>query len=189
MSEKIKIGDNPCLYPMPMTLVGAKVAGKPNFMAAAWVARVNYKPALFAVALNQMHYTPEGIVENKTYSINIPGQDMLETTDYCGLVSGRSTDKSKVFDVFYGETGTAPMIGECPLAIECRLVNTVDLPSNRLFIGEVVAAYSEERYLTDGEPDVKKIRPFVLTMPDNHYWGIGECLGKAWNAGKKLKRR
>lgn len=189
MEDKIKIGNNPRLYPMPMTLVGANVGGRANFMAVAWVARVNYEPALFGAALNKIHYTPMGILENKTYSINIPSAEMLEATDYCGVVSGKKTDKSKVFEVFYGETGTAPMIRECPLSIECRLVNTVDLPSNRLFIGEVVAAYSEERYLTDGELDVEKMKPFVLTMPDNRYWSLGECIGKAWSAGKGLKKR
>ena len=46
---------------------------------------------------------------------------------------------------------------------------------------------TEERFLTDGKPDVKKINPFTLTMPDNHYWRVGETAGRAWSAGKKLK--
>jgi hypothetical protein len=41
--------------------------------------------------------------------------------------------------------------------------------------------------MTDGNPDIKKIDPLVLTMPDNSYWGIGEFIAKAWNVGKELK--
>ncbi len=48
---------------------------------------------------------------------------------------------------------------------------------------------SEDRFLTEGEPDVKKINPFLLTMPDNRFWSIGECVGKAWNAGKTVGER
>ena len=69
------------------------------------------------------------------------------------------------------------MISECPLSLECRLVNTVDNPTNNFYIGEIVASYTEEKYLTDGHPDIKKINPLLLTMPDNRYWGIGEVHG------------
>jgi hypothetical protein len=47
--------------------------------------------------------------------------------------------------------------------------------------------YFEDKYLTDGKPDVRKICPFTLTMPDNNYWGVGENLGKAWSIGKEYK--
>lgn len=87
---------------------------------------------------------------------------MVTKTDYCGLVSGRETDKSDIFNVFYGTLGTAPMIVECPLSIECRLLEVHDLPTNDLFIGEVVASYTEEKYLTDGDPDINKIKPLLL---------------------------
>ena len=42
--------------------------------------------------------------------------------------------------------------------------------------------------MSDGKPDVQKIKPFVLTMPDNRFWAIGECVGKAWDAGKVLRK-
>ncbi|MBN2125684.1 MAG: flavin reductase family protein [Deltaproteobacteria bacterium] len=187
MADKVNIGCEAFLYPMPVTLVGSRVGEKVNFMAVAWVTRVNFRPPALAVSLNKMHYTPLGILENRTYSVNVPGTDQIEETDYCGLVSGKKRDKSQVFEVFYGETGTAPMIKACPLCVECRLLDVYELPTNSLYIGEVVGVYSEERYLTEGKPDIEKIRPFSLSMPDNRYWGVGDFLGKAWGAGKGLK--
>jgi flavin reductase (DIM6/NTAB) family NADH-FMN oxidoreductase RutF len=112
---------------------------------------------------------------------------MVEVTDYTGLVSGKRVDKSKLFEVFYGELKAAPMIIKCPLTMECRVVEVVSLPTNSFFIGEIVGIFSEERFLTDGKPDVKKVNPFLLTMPDNRFWSIGECVGKAWNAGSVLR--
>jgi flavin reductase (DIM6/NTAB) family NADH-FMN oxidoreductase RutF len=187
MGEKIEIGAKAFLYPMPVVLVGTKVEGRANFMTVAWAARVNWTPPIMAVALNQRHYTPIGIRECQAFSINIPSVDLMARTDYCGLVSGRQTDKSELFDLFYGELGTAPMIKECPLCLECKLVDVVPLPSHNLFLGEVVATYADEDCLTGGKPDVQKINPFVLTMPDNNYWLLGPHAGKAWSIGKELK--
>jgi flavin reductase (DIM6/NTAB) family NADH-FMN oxidoreductase RutF len=63
----------------------------------------------------------------------------------------------------------------------------VDLPTNAFFIAEIINIYTEDRFLTDGNPDIKKMNPFLLTMPDNNFWSIGESVGKAWNSGKKTR--
>ena len=187
--SKINLGANAYIYPMPVTLVGAMVEGRANFMAVGWVMRVNMKPPLLAVALNKAHYTPKGIRAQGAFSVNFPGADLMDKADYCGLVSGRKVDKSGLFRVFYGELETAPLIEECPLGLECRLYQVVELPANDLFIGEIVAAHADEDCLTDGHPDITKLNPLVLTMPDNNYWTVGGHAGRAWEAGKTLKER
>jgi flavin reductase (DIM6/NTAB) family NADH-FMN oxidoreductase RutF len=184
--DKVKLGANAFLYPMPMTLIGATVEGRDNFLAAAWVMRCNYEPPLVAVALGKRHFTSPGIVANGAFSVNVPGRDLLAKADYCGIASGAKVDKSKLFTVIHGEVLGAPMIAECPLAMECRLYKAVDLPVDTLFIGQIVESYSDGRFLTDGKLDVRKMEPFVLTMPDNGYWAIGEYLGKAWSVGNEV---
>jgi flavin reductase (DIM6/NTAB) family NADH-FMN oxidoreductase RutF len=74
--EKINIGTNTFVYPNPVTLLGANVEGRANFMSLG--------------------------LENKTFSINFPDADMVEATDYCGLVSGKTTDKSSLQDLLWG---------------------------------------------------------------------------------------
>jgi hypothetical protein len=54
-------------------------------------------------------------------------------------------------------------------------------------VGEIIAAYSEEQYLTQGKPDIKKMKPLLLTMPDNSYWAVGDYAGAAWKIGKGLR--
>jgi flavin reductase (DIM6/NTAB) family NADH-FMN oxidoreductase RutF len=78
------------------------------------------------------------------------------------------------------------MIKECPLNVECRLVQTVDMPAEELFIGEIVAAYCDESCLTGDTPDLSKINPFVLIMSERKYRGLGQDIGSAWEMGKKL---
>lgn len=186
--KKISAGTNVFIYPMPVVLVGTNVGGKANFMAVGWVTRVNAAPPMVGIGIFNKHYTNEGIRENGTFSVCFPDRKLVETADYCGIVSGRKVDKSTLFEVFYGETKTAPMIGECPLNLECRLVQTVELPTNNLYIGEIVASFAEERCVMEGKLDVKKLDPLLLTMPDNRYWAVGDFAGDAWEAGKKLKK-
>jgi flavin reductase (DIM6/NTAB) family NADH-FMN oxidoreductase RutF len=187
LMKKIDVGRNVSIYPMPVTLIGSKVDGRPNFMAAAWISRANSTPPMLAVSLNKPRFTAEGIRENETFSVNFPSSKMAREADYCGLISGKDTDKSDIFEVFYGLLKTAPMIESCPLSIECELKEVLSLPTNDLFIGEIAASYSEERYFTEGKLDVQKIDPLLLTMPDNRYWAVGEYVGRAWSMGESLK--
>ena len=185
--DKINIGANSLFYPMPVTLVGALVQGRPNFLAIAWVSRVNLNPPILAVALNKVRHTAVGVQENQTFSVNVPGADLVKETDYCGIVSGKETDKSGLFEIFYGELKTAPMIRQCAMCMECRLIETVSLPTHNLFLGEVAGSYIEERYLADGKPDIRKMNPFLFSRIDNSYWTLGEEIGKAYSIGKQFQ--
>ena len=185
--QKTQIGAKPFLYPMPTTLVGANVNGKPTYLTIAYCSMVSSSPPIIAVSLNKVRYTSIGIKENGTFSVNIPSVEMVKITDYCGLVSGHKVDKSRLFDTFYGKLGTAPMIRECPISLECRLLHVLEFGSNELFVGEIVEAYAEERYLTDGLPDIKKIDPIVFSMNDRNYWRVGQHLGKAFSIGREFE--
>jgi len=147
------------------------------------------KPPIISVALNKKHYTCIGIEENGTFSVNIPSEAMVKQTDYCGMVSGHKVDKSTLFGSFYGELKTAPMIEECPLNLECRVVRPLDFGGmHDVFFGEIVRAYAEEKFLTDGLPDIQKIKPFVFSLTDKNYWKVGGHLGAAWSVGKELRK-
>jgi flavin reductase (DIM6/NTAB) family NADH-FMN oxidoreductase RutF len=186
---KVNIGEQAYVMPMATAILGSHLKDRPNFMALGWLTRVNFKPPMLGVAVNQGHASHRAILETGEFSVNFPTVEMVEITDYVGLVSGKRQDKSKLFNLFYGELKNAPMISECPLTMACKLVKTVELPSNSFFIGEIVGAYSEERFLTNGVPDIKKVKPFLLTMPDNGYWSVGELIGRAWSAGKSVRKR
>jgi flavin reductase (DIM6/NTAB) family NADH-FMN oxidoreductase RutF len=187
--EKILIKKDLFCLPWTQTILGTHYEGRVNFMALDWLTRVNYQPPMLGICVNKAHASNVAIRDTGEFSVNVPSTDMVEITDCTGLVSGIHVDKSGLFEVFYGELKSAPMIKICPLTMECKVVQTVELPTNTFFIGEIINIYSEDQFLSDGEPDVKKINPFVLTMPDNRFWSVGECIGKAWNAGKTLRDR
>jgi flavin reductase (DIM6/NTAB) family NADH-FMN oxidoreductase RutF/effector-binding domain-containing protein len=182
--EKAETG---AFIPMPVAptvLVGANVDGRPNYLAVGFASGANMKPPVLCVSLNRRHHTVKGIRENGTFSVNIPSAAHMRESDYCGLVSGRSVDKSGVFTSFYGQLGTAPMIEEFPIVCECRLVGQpVDFSMDSVFFGEVIQCYVDKSlYRKGARPDILKIDP-LLTGLDRQYRRVGEALGKAFSVG------
>ncbi|MFH1154461.1 MAG: flavin reductase family protein, partial [Pseudomonadota bacterium] len=90
---------------------------------------------------------------------------------------------------FYGELKTAPLISECPLCLECKVVEIVESGLNEIFIGEIVGTFTEEGFLTEGKLDFKKMKPLILSHPNTTYWRLGEPVAMAWNIGKKCKAK
>ena len=94
------IGPVNALYPMPTTLVGATVNNKPNFLAVAHVGILKHgTPQYLSIGLAKFHYSNIGIHENKTFSICLPSEDLMAETDYCGIMTGKKTDKGALFDI------------------------------------------------------------------------------------------
>lgn len=182
---KIEIDRN-VFIPMPVCIVGSGHAEKPNYMTVGWVSRVNAAPPMIAVAIGNSHYTSELINLHSQFSINFPSEAMLVQTDYVGLVSGRKNDKSAVFHSFKGSLTYAPMIEEAPVCMECELKETMLLPSNTLFVGEIKGVWCNQSVASGKHPDYNKAAAFFLTMPDNIYRGFGKDIGKAWHCGKNF---
>lgn len=184
------IGVVNALYPMPTTLVGVTVNDKPNFLTIAHVGILNHgTPQYLSLGLGKVHYSNAGIFENKAFSICLPPEDLMVKTDYCGIMTGKKTDKASLFDIFYGELKTAPMIKQCPVNMEMRLHDVLDYATHDIFIGELVQTYAEDSVLTDGKIDISKLRPLLFDMSSIKYWRLGPSIGNCWNIGKSLKRK
>ena len=190
--SKVKVGPKTLLYPRPAILVGANVDDKPNFMTAAACGIANGEPPMISVALQHQRYTLRGIRQNLTFSINVPSTDLVRETDYCGLVSGAEVNKVEVcqFKVFYGGLNSAPLIEQCPINLECKVVHISDLGSHAFIVGRIEETYIAEDCLTNGKPDVNKIKPLIYsTGPDGQYQAFGEVIGKGFSIGEELKPR
>jgi flavin reductase (DIM6/NTAB) family NADH-FMN oxidoreductase RutF len=186
--EKTKTGWTLPPMPLPVALLGANVSGKPNFFTIVWFNMLQDTPSLIGAAMTKTHYTKKGINENKTFSINIPSSHMAEIVDYCGLYSGAQVDKSCLFQVFYGDLGTAPMIEECTLNIECRMVDSKEFKTTELIIGEIIQVYCEDKYMSENKPDLRKMDPMMFFMPEGPYIKVGDVIAKAFEVGKDYRK-
>lgn len=183
------MGPKTWIYPMPAILIGANVDDKANFMTAAWCGVASSEPPMISVGIRPSRYTFKGIRQNMTFSANVPSSDLTRETDYCGIASGSKVDKVADchFDVFYGKLGNAPLIEQCPVNLECSVVHILELGSHWLVIGRVEETHVSEDYLSEGRPDVDKIKPIIFAPdPARRYRGFGEDLGKAFGIGLGL---
>ena len=182
------IGPVNALYPMPTTLVGVTVNDKPNFLAVAHVGILNHgTPQYLSIGLHKVHYSNAGIHENKTFSICLPSENLMIETDYCGIMTGKKTDKAALFDIFYGELKTAPMIQNCLVNMELKLHDVLTLGKHEIFVGQLVQTYVDDNVMANGKIDISKLRPLMFDMASKKYWSLGQSVGNCWNVGKSLK--
>lgn len=180
--EKKNIGNLLALYPKPMTVVGAEVDGKVNWLVVGHTGIIGHDRIL--VSMSKSHYTNQGIRKSKKLSINLVSREMLPKSDYVGSVSGASVDKSKVFEYHWGENST-PVIDASPLTMECNVVDVYETEGFDNFICSVANTYAAPYILgSDGKLDYTKLKPVLFDFTTYSYIATGEVIGKCLNLDK-----
>lgn len=173
---KQNLGSLLALYPTPVTLVGAMVEGKPNWMQVAHVGIIGHDRILISCV--KAHHTNKGIRQSGVVSVSLVDQAMLPRVDYVGSVSGSKADKSGVFPWYAGETG-APIPEEAPLTLECRVADNYEHGGFDSFVLEIVSTLVEADKLTpEGKPDYEKIAPVLFEFPTYSYLSTGKVIAK-----------
>lgn len=180
--EKKNIGNLVTLYPKPLTVVGAEVGGKVNWLIVGHTGVIGHDRIL--ISMNKSHYTNQGIRKSKKFSINLVSREMLPKADYVGSVSGASVDKSDVFDYHWGANGS-PVIDSSPLTMECDVVDIYETEGFDNFICSVANTYADPDVLdSDGKPDYTRLKPVLFDFPTYSYIATGEIIGKCLNLDK-----
>lgn len=143
----------------PTVLVSAAHEGQRNIMAAAWAMPLDFQPPKVTVVLDKSVWTRQLLEGSGTFVINVPTVSQVDIVETVGSTSGleisgeQDFDKFKAYNLstFAGEVVEAPLLEGCVAWLECRLMPE---PHNQnqydLFIGEVVAAWADERVFSDG---------------------------------------
>ncbi len=176
MSKKIISKPSRPVYPTPAALItSVDSEGKPNIITLGEVAMVSLHPTRVSVGTRPATYSNGLIKATGEFVINFPTADMVNEVDFCGTKSGRDVDK-------FAETGLTPepavhvkppLIKECPVNLECKVIGTLSLGSHDLFIGDVLLMHAEEDILLDS--DTGRVDPSKgLIFAMNEYWSFGE---------------
>ena len=156
MSKKIRIKPNTTLYPVPVVLITCGADGDFNVFSLNRISSCNAEPPMMAISIRPARASHDMIDHHGEFVVNIPYPAMELVSDFVGTTTIRETDK-------WVETGLArleavhvqpPLLSECPVNIECRVVQKLRLPSHSLFVAEVIALHADEAVLNDhGEVD------------------------------------
>ena len=151
---------------------------KHNLITVAWAGIVCSNPPMVSVSIRPERYS-RGLIESTgEFTVNIPTVDMAEAVDYCGMVSGRDVDKFKAvnFTAKKGSKVAAPIVNECPLALECKVVHSLKLGSHIMYVGEIVAVQAEKS-LIDEKGKFNLTEANILGYAHGGYYGLTECVG------------
>lgn len=181
------------LSPLPVVLVSSTDKnGKHNVMTAAWAGTVCSDPVMVSVSIRKSRYSHSIISASKEFVINIPNEELALYTDYCGIYSGRKVDK---FDL-PGKYKVTPIkskkvktvtIDECPIALECKVKDILELGSHDMFIAEVVSCSIDDKYINkDGKLNFKKAN--LLSYCHGEYFTLGKKVGKFGYSSLKKER-
>lgn len=180
---KKNLGSLLALYPKPMTVVGAEVNGKVNWLVVGHTGIIGHDRIM--VSMSKAHYTNQGIRKSKKLSVNLVSEAMLDKADYVGSVSGADTDKSKVFAYHMGENGS-PVIDEAPITMECKVEDIYETEGFESFVCSIVNTYASEDVLDkEGKLDYTKLKPVLFEFPTYSYLATGEIIGKCLNLDKQ----
>ena len=183
ITEKKNIGNVLALYPKPMTVVGAEVEGKVNWLVVGHTGIIGHDRVL--VSMSKSHYTNQGIRKSKKLSINLVSREMLPQADYVGSVSGASVNKSGVFKYHWGENGT-PVIDASPLTMECNVEDIFETEGFDIFICSIANTYAAPEVLDcEGKLDYTQLKPVLFEFPTYSYIATGEIIGKCLNLDKQ----
>jgi len=188
--DKRQLGPCVTFFPQPTTLV-TTVGGTGAFdvMTASWVSVVSKTPPTMAVSLNRNRLTYQNILDTGCFVVNAVPTPLAVAADYCGLQSGRSADKFKTAGLtpVPGSRVAAPLVAECPLNVECRLVREVDLGEYALMLGEIVEIHANAAAFGEaGSIEAHSFDPLVYLGGIREYWALGERAGIAYHDGKRL---
>ena len=175
------------LYPMPVLIVAAyDEQGKANAMNAAWGGI--FTDDHIGICISEGHKTTKNILATKAFTVSMATVEQVVACDYVGVVSGnKECDKfaKAGFHAVRSEVVNAPIIEELPFTLECEMVS-YDTQSNHL-VGRIVNISADDKILTDGKIDFRKLRPITYDPINHHYIALGEVVGNAFSDGKKLK--
>jgi len=149
--------------PKPVVLVTCVDGkGRPNIITIAAVAGAGHDPPMFSIAVRYDRYSHSLIERSGEFVINVPTTTMARQVATCGRISGRDHDKFKETDLTPASAKIvrAPIIHECPINIECRVVGKVKPGTHTVFIGQVVEAHVQEG-IFNGTLDLKKLPTLI----------------------------
>lgn len=178
------------VYPVPAVLVSVGDRdGHTNLLTIAWTGTICTDPPMAYISVRPSRYSYEMIRSSGEFVINLTTEKLVRAADFCGVRSGRDTDKWKECSLTAAPAKSlqyAPILAESPVNIECKVENTLELGSHDMFIARVTAIQVDSAYMDDkGRFDLNAAG--LIAYSHGEYMTLGEKLGTFGYSVRKAK--
>jgi len=177
------------LYPVPAVMVSvADKKGGINIITVAWTGTVCTNPPMLYISVRPERYSYHMLKETGEFVVNLTTKKLARAADFCGVRSGRETDKWKELRLTPGAAAqvVAPIIEESPVNLECRVTEVRELGSHHMFLAEIVAVDVDAAYLNEkGKFELNQTD--LVAYSHGEYLETGKCLGTFGYSVKKKR--
>jgi len=153
---------NSCFQPKSKVLISCRgLNGENNALAVAYCCQCSYDPPMVMAGIVPSRYSYKLIKESGCFVVNLVGEDNRALFDYLGSHSGRDEDKLKAAGAKLGEAVTikAPLLEDCPVNAECKIVDSIITGSHHMFVGKVEYVHADEEMVKEnGEVDFSTMK-------------------------------
>lgn len=188
--SKVKWKGGTLLAPVPPVMVSCGTMEKPNIITVGWTGLVNTIPPKTYISVRPSRYSYDIIKETGEFAINLTPRSLVREADWCGIHTGRKVDKFKKCNLTPEEANeiSAPLILECPMALECKVFDIIPMGSHDMFLADIVAVDVAEGLL-DKEGRLCIERAHLAAFAHGEYFELGKSLGKfGFSVAKKKKK-
>ena len=159
--KKIEIEKQGALQPMPKVIVSCRDKnGRNNALVVGYCGNCSYAPPMIMVGIVPSRFSYDIIKKSGCFVVNLPGKDNQALYDYMGSHSGRDGDKFAACSVNWsdGDVVNAPLLDDCPVSVECTIVDSIVTGSHEMFVGKVEKVHADPAVLdANGKLDPSKL--------------------------------
>lgn len=165
--------------PLPPVLVSCGDMNNSNILTVAWTGITCSDPAMTYVSIRKERFSHSMIKNSGEFIINLAPSDLVKTVDLCGVKSGKNIDKFVTCNLIKETSSklSVPMIAQCPVNIECKVVEIKELGSHDMFLAEIVAVNVDDKYLDEGGRFAME-KCNLIAYSHGQYYELGKNLGK-----------
>lgn len=190
--EKIAWQGGALIAPIPAVMVSCGDMEKSNIITVAWCGITNTVPPKTYISVRPSRHSFDIIKESGEFVINLVPATLAKTADFCGVYTGKKVDKFEKCSLTKEKASkvSVPLIGECPISIECKVTDIIPLGSHHMFLADIVAVNVEKRLLEGDKLCIN--RAHLCAFAHGEYYKLGERIGKfgfsVKNKNKNKKR-
>lgn len=186
---KITWNGGALLAPVPAVMVSCGDGEKDNIITVAWTGILSTNPPKTYISVRPSRYSYNIIKETGEFAINLTPSSLVKTADFCGMYTGKKVDKFAKYSLTKEKASkiSCPLIGECPISLECKVTDIVPLGSHDMFIADVVAVDVDEVLIGEGGR-LHISRAKLSAFAHGEYFELGRRIGKFGFSVKKSKK-
>ena len=185
--KKIKWKGGTLLAPVPPVMVTSGDMEDSNIITIAWTGIINSEPPKTYISVRPSRHSYGIIKEKGEFVINLTPSRLVRTADFCGIYTGKNVDKFAKCKLTKEEANevSAPVIAECPVALECKVTDIVPLGTHDMFVADIVAVDVDEE-LIDEKGKLHLEKAGLTAYAHGDYFALGKKIG---SFGFSVKKR